>query len=70
MAIKNFTLNPGGIVVGFVCGIAVAAYMLAFSDHGAKDPATAADGVIIAALAGGLAGNFVWGLIFKAKDEG
>jgi len=64
---KNFDLNAGGLIGGIAFGgIATAVIFLTFStqSHG-RSPYRL---IIIALLGGAVAGNFLWGKVFKKSE--
>ena len=64
---KNMNLNPGGIVGALDCGVAVG--VIAFMALGIDHPRRPAKLAILGVIGGAVAGNVLWGLIFKRPNK-
>ena len=60
---SNFNLNPGGIICGLLGGVGAGVYL-----YSNTDDAQRIGKLVVACIVGGaVAGNFIWGLIFRSR---
>ncbi|WP_459556277.1 hypothetical protein [Lacunimicrobium album] len=66
---RDFDLNPGGIIIGLALGGAGAWFVFSRVGNNPVDPDIIRYLVIFALIGGAIAGNYLWGLLFPPPAD-